>query len=74
MKEKFFEAMYEEVYDGFGDTLEYENAKAAFCDNVQLGESNQNFDLLVGAVNAECKQAFRSGFYVAVSILMGGVQ
>lgn len=74
MKDEIFEAMYEEVYGGFGGTSEYQKAETVFCDSSTLEKCNENFDLFTGAVNAECKQAFRSGFYAAVSLLMGGVQ
>lgn len=74
MKDEIFEAMYEEVHGGFGGTSEYQNAEAVFCGGSTLEKNNENFDLFAGAVNAECKQAFRSGFYAAVSILMGGAK
>lgn len=74
MKDEIFEAMYHEVYGGFGCTSEYKKAESVFCDSSTLEKSNENFDLFASAVNAECKQAFRSGFYAAVSLLMGGAK
>ncbi len=74
MKDEIFEVMYGEAHDGFGGTTEYQNAEAVFCDGLTVAESDKKFDLFVGAVNAECKQAFRSGFYAAVSLLMGGAK
>lgn len=72
MKDEIFEVMYEEVYGGFGGTSEYKKAESVFCDGSTVEQRNENFDLFSSAVDAECEQAFRSGFYAAVSLLMGG--
>ena len=74
MKEEIFEAMYQETHNGIGGTSEYEKAEAVFCESMTNEENNNNFVLLMGAVNAECKQAFRSGFYAAIALLTGGVK
>lgn len=74
MKDEIFEMMYQEVHGGIYSTLEYEKAEETFCTSQTNEEFEKKFDLLMSAVSSECRLAFRSGFYAAVSILIGGAK
>ena len=69
MKDEIFEVMYREFYNDFGSTPEYKKVQPTFCEGLTVDESNQKHELFVTAVDAECKQAFRKGFELALALL-----
>lgn len=52
----------------FGKTSAYEKAEETFCTD------SDKESVLIDALVAETERAFESGFYAAVSLLMGGAK
>lgn len=62
--------MYEACHNSYGESNDFQVARIFFGTD----DNNEAEEILNAAVTAETEAAFKSGFYAAVSLLMGGVK